>query len=75
MSQLTNKDFETITCAHCGEPFSTSPKAPDLTGPGDVPWVNGGIISFHEEDGSVQHFHGYFHEPNSCFAKANPEAQ
>ncbi len=75
MSQLTNRDFESITCAHCGKPFNTTPKTPAQTAPEDVPWVTGGIISFHEDDGSVQHFHGYFDRPGSCFAKANPEAR
>jgi hypothetical protein len=73
MSGLTNKDFEEISCAHCGETFPTTPKAPDKTGPNEVPWVDGGIISFHDDDGTVKHYHGYFDTPNSCFAKAHPD--
>lgn len=70
---LTNKDFETIRCAHCGEPFPTTPKAPDRIGPDDVPWVDGGIISLLQEDGSELHYHGYFHDRRCCYYQANPE--
>ena len=73
MAGLTNKEFESICCAHCGKPFRTYPKSADKTGPGDVPYIDGGLITLSAEDGEELHYHGYYQDRSCCYWKANPE--
>jgi len=70
---ITNADFDTLRCAHCGDPFRTYPKPGQKGLPEEIPYVDGGITTLSDEDGSELHYHGYANQRGTCFAQANPE--
>ena len=73
MSGLTNEDFKALTCALCKLPFRTYPKPGQQGLPHEVPYVDGGLVSFADDDGSERPYHGYTHQPESCWGKASRE--
>lgn len=74
MSALTNEQFKSIRCAQCGQPFRTYDKPGQSGQPHEAPYVDGGLISFHDDDvGAEVYYHGYVGQRGTCWAKAHPE--
>lgn len=69
----TNEQLAKLRCAYCDKPFGTYPKPGQYNLPDEIPYVDGGIVTMDEEDGTKKHYHGYVGNNHQCFEKAMKE--